>query len=309
MYSDLREFGCITNRDAARILLSPSARYGGMPLVDRIPDRPFLSSKVVHVGPGALAASCFQDFGVSSQTLHSRIAKALGGDDARKRICAHYSGPAAQRMCSALAACGLDANIYRNTMGRIAAARLASESDRGVLYLHLFIACGCLGDPAAAALSTERFVSGKLSATLSTQSTSDFGDGIHDAGTNDPKRIGLLRIVDGAAKPPLHAVSVAPEGSVIGSLATGADDVTDVDPSVSRRHLRVWREDGAWWAGGLGSTNGSYLVSGETREKVPIEPPKSQRSDGEKWPPVQISNSDMLCLGAATRFLVMTLAD
>ena len=75
-------------------------------------------------------------------------------------------------MCSALAACGLDENIYTNTVRRIKAARLAAESDRGVLFLHLFIACGCLGDPAVAALSTERFIEGKLSTALSTQSAS-----------------------------------------------------------------------------------------------------------------------------------------
>ena len=309
MYSDLREFGCVTNRDAARVLLSPAARWGGMALVDRIQDRPFLSSKVVHAKPGSLDASCFQDFGVSSQTLFARIAKNLGGKDARERTCAHYAGPAAQKMCSALAACGLDKNIYTNTLGRIAAARLANETDRGSLYLHLFIACGCLGDPAAAALSTERFVAGKLSAALSTQAASGSGSVTAAQTGDEPRRIGLLRIVDGAAKPPLHVVSTAPEGSVIGSLATGADDITDVDPSVSRRHLRVWREDGEWWASGLGSTNGSYLVSGETREKVPIEPPRSKRADGETWPAVRISNSDMLFLGASTRLLVMALAD
>ena len=32
IYSDLREFGGITNRDAARTLISPTACYGDMPL-------------------------------------------------------------------------------------------------------------------------------------------------------------------------------------------------------------------------------------------------------------------------------------
>lgn len=284
MYSDLREFGGITNRDAARTLISPTACYGDMLLSSRILDRPFLSTKIVHAKPGSLGASCFQDFGVSSQTLYAHILKNLGDADARERASAHYAGPAVQRMCSALAACGLDENIYTNTVRRIEAARLAAESDRGVLFLHLFIACGCLGDPAANARCTRREPQG-------------------------PRRVGLLRIIDGAAKPPLHVVSTAPEGTVIGSLANGAGDIADVDPSVSRRHLRVWRESGAWLARGLGSTNGSYLVSGETRERITIEPPKSERPADEDWPAVQISNSDMLCLGASTRFLVMALAD
>lgn len=309
MYSDLREFGGITNRDAARTLISPTACYGDMLLSSRILDRPFLSTKIVHAKPGSLGASCFQDFGVSSQTLYARILKSLGDVDARERASAHYAGPAVQRMCSALAACGLDENIYTNTVRRIEAARLAAESDRGVLFLHLFIACGCLGDSAAAALSTERFIEGKLSAALSTQSASAANARCTRREPQGPRRVGLLRIIDGAAKPPLHVVSTAPEGTVIGSLANGAGDIADVDPSVSRRHLRVWREGGAWLARGLGSTNGSYLVSGETRERITIEPPKSERPADEDWPAVQISNSDMLCLGASTRFLVMALAD
>lgn len=85
MYSDLREFGGMTNRDAARTLISPTACYGNMPLSSRILDRPFLSTKIVHAKPGSLGASCFQDFGVSSQTLYARILKGLGDADARER--------------------------------------------------------------------------------------------------------------------------------------------------------------------------------------------------------------------------------
>lgn len=78
-----------------------------------------------------------------------------------------------------------------------------------------------------------------------------------------------------------------------------------MDGDVSRRHLRVWAEDGRWWAQGLGSTNGSTLISGDTRETRVIEPARVDRERGADYPPVEILNSDTLCLGATTQFLVM----
>lgn len=72
--------------------------------------------------------------------------------------------------------------------------------------------------------------------------------------------IGLLRVVDGAVRAPLHRVAADEAGTVVGSLASGPHDVNDVDIDVSRRYLRLWREQGRWLVQGLGLTNGTWLL-------------------------------------------------
>lgn len=80
----------------------------------------------------------------------------------------------------------------------------------------------------------------------------------------------------------------------MGSLATGEADLTDVQADVSSRRLRVWREGGAWWAMGLGSTNGSWLT-----------PAGGERVCLESGVCRQVQPADELTLGAGTSFVLV----
>lgn len=80
----------------------------------------------------------------------------------------------------------------------------------------------------------------------------------------------------------------------MGSLATGAADLTDVQADVSSRHLRVWREGDAWWAMDLGSTNGSWLTPAGG-ERVRLEPGVRR----------EVGPADELALGATTAFVLV----
>ena len=65
-----------------------------------------------------------------------------------------------------------------------------------------------------------------------------------------------------------HWVDPAREGCVVGFLATGEANVCDAEQDVSSRHLRLWFEDGSWWAQDLGSANGTWLrPAGEDGER------------------------------------------
>lgn len=106
--------------------------------------------------------------------------------------------------------------------------------------------------------------------------------------------LGLLRVADGYVTGSIRWVDPAGEGCVVGSLATGAADLTDVQADVSSRHLRVWREGDAWWAMDLGSTNGSWLTpAGEGRVRL------------ESGVRRQVRPADELTLGAGTSFVLV----
>lgn len=106
--------------------------------------------------------------------------------------------------------------------------------------------------------------------------------------------LGLLRVADGYVTGSIWWVDPAGEGCVVGSLATGVADLTDVQADVSSRHLRVWREGDAWWAMDLGSTNGSWLTPA-CGERVRLEPGVRR----------EVGPADELALGATTAFVLV----
>lgn len=62
MFSDLRTFGGITNKEAAKELLTSETSYGGAAPRDRINERTFLSRQIVHATPNNVHPEFFTDF-------------------------------------------------------------------------------------------------------------------------------------------------------------------------------------------------------------------------------------------------------
>lgn len=320
LYDDLKRFG-IKNNDAAQILLNldMTCRAGSKTVTmrDRIEDRTFLSREVVHAAPGQLQPHFIADMAGATMTIASRLARSggtgtgSGGAKARTResLAAHYGGAAAQAMIDALEQNGIDGAVYRNALERISCAPLPNERSRGVLYLMLFTGTGCYADPARAAEIVERFAKSRLAQGLYTTEM-DVDEQV--AGNAETERtgrhLGLLRMVGNKARGAVYPLSMGPEGTVIGALASGACDIADVDRDVSRRHLRIHLDKGHWYAQGLGSTNGSSLVSGLDQSQHVIEPPRGARTPGTTYPPVEIEPGDLLRLGATTSFLVFDTA-
>lgn len=310
MFSDLRKFGRLTNREAAQELLSATVTYGGKAPRMRIADRTFLSRQIVHALPGQTHPELFADFFQSSQTLTSRIiANQPNPATAREEVRDHYCGEAALGMRRVLRDFDLDDMLYANAVSRIAAAKFRAESDRTVLYVMLFLATGCLADPQHAVSIVERFVEYKLAMDIGTVEM-DVGAEYESRPNSERDEIvlGLLRVSGDTARPPIHPLATTDEGTLVGSLADGESVINDVDVDVSRRHLRIWRDGARWYAQGLGSTNGTTLIPGDGGDPVVIEPPRAKRAHDGSYPPVEINNSDVLCLGATTHFLVMRIA-
>ena len=64
---------------------------------------------------------------------------------------------------------------------------------------------------------------------------------------------------------------VSPHGLVIGRSQKSADLICSWDSKLSRRHGRVWLEDGKVWYEDLGSSNGSWLDNTRIANKVPLD--------------------------------------
>lgn len=306
MYDELRKTAHLSNRDAAQILLSDRPIFAGRSPRSRISERTFLSRDVVHVQPDNVNPALFADFSQSAQTITSRLVAAYGGgESAYAKIMERYSGEVAQQMSNTLYAYGRDGRVYTNMVMRLRSVSLRRQNDRAVLLVMAFITVGCLADPYAATEAVERFTQQHLASSLGTVISGGPKRGGTVIGLEATDQLGLVRVVDGAVRPPIHPLSLDPAGTVIGSLPSASSAITDVEVDVSRQHLVVWCQGGSWWIRGMNSTNGTYLISGSTQEIIPVELPRAMRGDST-GAPVEIHPGDTLCLGRYTRFLVMS---
>ena len=310
MFDDLRRFGGISHRSAAGTLISKDVTYGGKPLTLRLDDKTFLSREVVHAQPGKLPPELFGDFVDSAKTLTARLISAQGGGkNGCVEVVAHYRGQAAQAMEDALATCGIDRVPYANAVQRIMSLDLDADGDRALLLVMLFVATGCLADPSAAADRVDLLATSELSASLGTLVSSGAPED-PSPDTEALPQLGLVRLVGGAFRPPIHQLSGAPGGTVIGCLPVGPSTIADVDQDVSRMHVRIWRDGAHWYAMDLGSTNGTRIISGADKSIHTIGHGTQQGAPDARQTPetFEIRNSDIICLGATTRFLVMKLS-
>ena len=107
--------------------------------------------------------------------------------------------------------------------------------------------------------------------------------------------IGLIRIQGDYVAGGPYGISEAPGGSVVGALALGSDDITDVEMDVSAKHLRIYRNNGRWLVRDLGSTNGTYITQ---------EPGKPEL-DISSGAPTELSPGSRLRLGKHTVFVAV----
>ena len=158
----------------------------------------------------------------------------------------------------------------------------------------IFIETGCLGDLRQAAFDVEVASKKIMGSSFRTVQGATAGFMSFDSQV-EGVNLALARMVGTKIKSGLHPVSHAPEGAVIGSMVTEGDAVVDAD--VSKRHARIWLDGGKWYIQDLKSTNGTYLIRGDSKAECPFA-----------GVPVELFASDIICLGATTRFMVWDVA-
>lgn len=301
LYQDLKTFGGISNKEAARIMLSGRIQTGGMSPRDHADNRTYLSRYIVHVEPQDVNPHMFTDLSQASQTLMRRILD-NEGTGGRPGVLSHYLGPGIHAMQAVYAEYGLDSLMLGNEAQRLSRVQLRNESDRALLVLMLFVAAGCLANADAAVATVEGFAQRTLALCIATiESTAGPSPLPPQLG---PAALYLARLVDGNVRKPYYPLN--PKGTIIGSLAKEPGSIKNVDVDVSRQHLRIWLDGARWLCQGLDSTNGTVLISAADKSAQTVEPPRSARH-GAIYPPVPIESGDILCLGRTTRFYVMSL--
>ena len=294
----------VSNKDLASMILSDKAVTKGKSPLELAQVRSSLSRYVVHVQPGEYCYRWLAPF----ETSIPRVVSACKHADAcnsNREITEYLGETGASLMRASLDEHGLDGALYANTAARIAKGDIKSDADAAELSVMLFVITGCLGDPAEAVEKTMAAAKRYSGAAVMETALPVESDRVSAPG--EVYELGMYRFENGVLLSNAYRLSTAPEGTEIGSMSTTPHSINDVGRGVSRRHARIWRdESGQWWVVGLGSTNGTTLVSGIDRSVTIVEPPKA-KSDNFELRPVQIFPGDSLNLAGTTEFVFVSL--
>ena len=306
LFDVYKSFAGISNRDLANVILTSRPLAGGRSPRERaLEDKTYLSRSIVRSKPGDLLPSVFSDFAESAHSLYSMMRSSSRFARTTEQIVACFSGEGAAMMAQACRNFQLDGVLYMNTVRRIMQIQGISEADRAYLLVLLFLQVGCLQDTRQAALDVLQMAERMFSSAPETQTAGSYERENSQEGAFEDVRLALFRVRNKRLSGSPHLLSVDPQGTEIGYLSMSPESITDVEETVSRRHLLIFRdESGRWFARGLGSRNGSLLISGDDRSEVIIEPPRS-RAEGFQKRDVQINPGDKLVLARDTIFMVM----
>lgn len=305
MFQVLRDRWSISNRDLALAILREESVTQGKSPQELIQVRSSLSRYVVHVQPGDYTYGWLAPFETSVPKVMGLIKRSNNAHE-NVDIIGFLAGPACKMMCDSLEERGLDDSLYANVASRFTDEGNGNPADLAELQVALFVVCGCLGDPVKATEYTVE--AARRLASAAALRTSLATDAVGDDADDDLDfDLGMYRCEGDMIVSQVYRASSDAQGTEIGSMSMTAHSINDVGMGVSRRHARVWRdEQGAWWVEGLGSTNGTVLVSGEDRSRTVVEPPKKERA-GFESKPVNVLPGDKLILAGTTEFVLVAL--
>ena len=306
LFETMKRYGGISHKDLARLVLSGRPLADGKSPLSRCDDRTWVSRFIVHAPVGSLQDRYFCDWGVAalrvSARLRSRDGKVLSAEEALSLV----TNQGGALMEQALRECHQDLALYRNVLERLARGAGYSVEERSELAMVLFVAAGCSANVKRACAYVLDYVKTVHGGRLETVPAAVMDQGEQPgAASADPREqaqaLGLLRMVGGLVSGGLHWVQPLSDGVEIGALALEPDDINDVEPDVSGHHLRVWcNEADRWCVQGLGSSNGTVLISGEDGSETVVEPARASASACAE--PVEVHAGDELVLAGSTRF-------
>ena len=279
LFETMKRYGGISHKDLARLVLSGRPLADGKSPLSRCDDRTWVSRFIVHAPVGSLQDRYFCDWGVAalrvSARLRSRDGKGLLAEEALSLV----TNQGGALMEQALRECHQDLALYRNVLERLARGAGYSVEERSELAMVLFVAAGCSANVKRACAYVLDYVKTVHGGRLETVPAAVMDSEQPDAPSADPREQAQ-------------------------ALALGPDDINDVEPDVSGHHLRIWcNEAGRWCVQGLGSSNGTVLISGEDGSETVVEPARAGASACAE--PVEVHAGDELVLAGSTRFMLI----
>ena len=310
VFDFLKQEANLTYKDFALHLFNKQAKYGKVLLADRLEDKTFLSRQVVRLMPKEMSPSMFADFATTATFAWNELKAASAAREASEdeKVRAAYErliDVAVPKMTDALRAFGLKGNSFMNVVITVSNMANLKINTKGFLVTLLFIVAGCVGDVSLAidiVLERMNMQGAEMrTAQIEDAETADLGTiKVDDANYG----LALFRIKNGVMVTPGFELFEGEEGTEVGLLPKGLHVIADVENTVSRRHLKIWKtEDDKWIAQGLGSKNGTVKIDATTKCRVVIENPRVGAAR-QPNPPVEIKPGDHLILGQDTEFIV-----
>lgn len=308
-FSIMKKYGGISYKDMAGMILSSKPLIDGKSPVSRANDRSWVSRFIIHAPAGSLQSGYFCEPSVSALRVISKL-KAKGRKTlSSAEILELIYGSTGEAMVSALQACGQDIPLYRNMLYRIANDTGFTIDERTEIAMTFFVGVACTANVKKAAESALEFSKNVHGTGMTTPMVTPSGavtTHVDLESIIERSTLGLIRTVDGYIVGSPHWIDFDTKEVEIGSFALGENTITDVESDVSSHHAIMRLDDeGNWLISGLGSKNGTYLISGLDGTKIVVEAPESERSDSEVQESVQVHPGDEIVLGANTHFMVV----
>lgn len=309
LFGVMKRCGKISYKELAGLILSGKPLSDGRSPVSRVNDRTWVSRFIVHAPAGSLQDAYFCDFGISSLRVVSRLKSKEGRGLTSKQVLELVCGPQGAAMQDALVACHQNVTLYNNVLERLKDGSHFSIDERAEVSMVLFIAAGCTANVQRAVSYALDFLQSVQGRHLATPVSAYPLDAAREAGGStagaQPPCLQLIRVEQGCVVGEPCWVYPTSEGVEVGALALSSGAITNVGKGVSAHHARIWcSEQGEWFIEGLGSRNGTVVISGSTRERIVVEPPCNAR-EGFETKPVRIKSGDELLLAGDTAFIVL----
>lgn len=311
MFSILKKHGGISYKELAALILSEKPLAGGVSPASRINDRTWVSRYLVHAPVEAVKSEYFVSYEKCVMRIIARLKKRKGNALGNHEIMEMIAGAPGKEMIAALKNAGQDPTPYLNMLARLEREGEFRTEERVEIAMVLFVTAALSADVAKAttcALDFTNEIHGASMATpLITPNSEDAGiEGLRQRIDEQMTTLGLLRVVDGYVMGSPHWLDgeLAAQFEV-GAFAMGPGAITDVESDVSGRHARIWHDEaGEWRIEGMGSKNGTVLVSGTDHSEVVVEPPAGEREEWESKP-MTLKPGDELVFGKSTHYVVI----
>lgn len=266
MFDVLKRRGGISHKELASIILSERPLADGRSPQSRASDRTWVSRFVVHAPVSAVQQRYFRDCGVAAQRIMNRLRASRSGAMSCDGILDMVCGEQGAAMVRALEAAREDVRLYQNALVRMRDGEGYTSGERAEAALVLFVAVGCTAKVGFSVDYAMRYIGSVMGGRLGTPTSCPV--------SLDPQKtqvdvvlscaLGFVRVVDGVITSEPYWVSSSSDGVEIGALATGEDDITDVDEDVSAHHARVWHEVVGVSCDGIGASCDASNVQGST---------------------------------------------